>query len=251
MDECKELLNIARDSAHTALHTLAAMATVSPEYSFQEDVPREVKTGADRILEAEILRMLIPTGLPVLSEEAGELSGTSNSDLRWIVDPLDGTINYVHGVAPCAVSIALYQGDLPIFGVIGEFPSLKMAWGGPSVGAYFEGNPISVSSISEKNKAILCTGFPARFDFDGQNALHFMKRASSYGKVRMLGSAALSLLRVANGSADAYIEQDVMLWDVAAGLALVQGAGGRFSMAPGMYNHSCNIFADNGILQLD
>lgn len=251
MDELDSLLSIARVSTQNALHALASMASARPEYTFVDNLPHEVKTAADRVLEEEIFRTLIPTGLPILSEESGELQGTEITNYHWIVDPLDGTINYVRGLAPCAVSVALFKGYSPIFGVVGEFPSLKLAWGGKNMGVFFEGHPIRVSSIVEKNKAILCTGFPARFDFDGANSMLFMKMAGSFAKVRMFGSAALSLVRVANGSADAYAEQDVMLWDVAAGLALVEGAGGVISISPGIHHHSCNIFASNGILQFD
>jgi myo-inositol-1(or 4)-monophosphatase len=251
MNDLDNLLDIAKQSARNALNILAGMTGKTSEYKFLEDLPREVKTSADKMLEQEIFRTLIPTGLPILSEEAGNVSGTMNSSLHWIVDPLDGTINYVRGVAPCAVSIALFRGLDPVFGVVGEFPSLKLAWGGPNIGTFLEDHPVHVSSIMEKSKAILCTGFPARFDFDGPEALFFMKRASLFAKVRMLGSAALSLVRVANGSADAYTEQDVMLWDVAAGLALVEGAGGKVTITTGHHQHSYKVSASNGHLQFD
>ena len=251
MDEHDRLLSLAKKAVQAALQALADMSASVPVYRFADDLPREVKATADRVLDEEILRHLAPTGLPILSEESGELAGTTNAGLQWVVDPLDGTVNFVRGLAPCAVSIALYHDDSPIFGVIGEYPTLRLAWGGPSIGAYVEDRSVRVSKTNEKNKAILCTGFPARFDFDGEAAMHFMNRVSAYGKVRMLGAASLSLLQVAKGSADAYAEQDIMLWDVAAGLALVKGAGGCISISPGRYRHSLNIFASNGLLQPD
>ena len=251
MDDHDRLLSLAKEAIQEALQALAGMGASVPAYRFADDLPREVKATADRVLDEEILRRLAPTGLPILSEESGKLAGTTNAGLQWVVDPLDGTVNFVQGLAPCAVSIALYHEDSPIFGVIGEYPTLRLAWGGPSIGAYVEGRPVRVSTTNEKNKAILCTGFPARFDFDGEAAMHFMNRVSAYSKVRMLGAASLSLLQVAKGSADAYAEQDIMLWDVAAGLALVEGAGGRIRISPGRYRHSLNIFASNGLLQPD
>lgn len=251
MDDHEHLLSLAKEAVQSALRALVDMGASLPTYRFADDLPREVKATADRVLDEEILRRLAPTALPILSEESGELAGTTNAGLQWVVDPLDGTVNFVRGLAPCAVSIALYHEDSPIFGVIGEYPTLRLAWGGPSIGAYVEHRPVRVSKTNEKNKAILCTGFPARFDFDGDAATHFMNRVSAYGKVRMLGAASLSLLQVAKGSADAYAEQDIMLWDVAAGLALVEGAGGYISISPGRYRHSLNIFASNGLLQSD
>ena len=251
MDDHGSLLSLAKEAVLSALQTLVDMSASLPAYRFAVDLPREVKATADRVLDEEILRRLAPTGLSLLSEESGELVGTTKAGLRWIVDPLDGTVNFVRRLAPCAVSIALYHEDSPIFGVIGEYPTLRLAWGGPFIGAYVEHHPVRVSKTNEKNKAVLCTGFPARFDFDGRAATLFIKRVSAYGKVRMLGAASLSLLQVAKGSADAYAEQDIMLWDVAAGLALVGGAGGHISVSPGRYPHSLNIFASNGLLQLD
>jgi myo-inositol-1(or 4)-monophosphatase len=154
-------------------------------------------------------------------------------------------------LGPCAVSIALCRDSIPVFGVIGEYPSRKVAWGGRSLGAVVQGHPIRVSTVADKSKAVLCTGFPSRFDFSAASAAAFVGMISSYGKVRMQGAASLSLLQVAKGAADAYIEQDIMIWDVAAGLALVEGAGGQVSVSPGRHNNSLNVVANNGLLQFD
>jgi myo-inositol-1(or 4)-monophosphatase len=248
MAEYDHLLALAKDAAQKAVKALAEVDTGSSSYKFADDLPREMKSTADRVLEEIILDCLKPTGLPILSEEAGDLDGTVNIGLRWVVDPLDGTVNFMRGLAPCAVSIALYSGDLPVFGVIGDYPSGKLAWGGRSFGAFIEGCPIHVSTIPDKSKAILCTGFPSRFDFAGASASAFIGLVSSYSKVRMLGAASLSLLQVAKGAADAYAEQDIMIWDVAAGLALIEGAGGHISVSPGRYKNSHNIYASNGLL---
>ncbi len=248
MAEYDHLLAIAKDAAQKAVKALAEVDTGSSSYKFADDLPREMKATADRVLEEIILDCLKPTGLPILSEEAGDLDGTVNAGLRWVVDPLDGTVNFMRGLAPCAVSIALCSGNLPVFGVIGDYPSGRLAWGGQSFGAFIEDRPIHVSTIQDKSKAILCTGFPSRFDFAGASASAFIEWVSSYSKVRMLGAASLSLLQVAKGAADAYAEQDIMIWDVAAGLALIEGAGGHISVSPGRYKNSHNIYASNGLL---
>lgn len=247
-DEHDHLLTIAQDTARKAMHALTTVDIDSSAYKFADDLPREMKSTADYGLEEIILDCLKPTGLPILSEEAGELGRFDNDGLRWVVDPLDGTVNFIRKLASCAVSIALYRGDTPVFGVIGEYPSCRLAWGGRSFGAFIEGSPIHVSAVKEKSQAILCTGFPSRFDFHGESTMAFMELAAVYGKVRMLGAASLSLLQVARGAADAYAEQDIMIWDVAAGLALIEGAGGSVSVSPGCYQHSRNVFASNGLL---
>lgn len=251
MSDLDHLLTLAKDAVREAVAALAEVDTDSLSYKFADDLPREMKATVDQVLEEIVLRRLKPTGLPILSEEAGALTGTDHDNLRWVVDPLDGTVNFIRGLAPCAVSIALCREDVPVFGVIGEYPSSKLTWGGKSIGAFMEGCPLHVSTIVDKGKAILCTGFPSRYDFSAASAATFTALASSYGKVRMLGAASLALLQVAKGAADAYVEQDIMIWDVAAGLALVEGAGGSVSVSAGRFQYSRNIYASNGLMQFD
>jgi len=239
-------LELAKAVAGEALAYLVQVRPEATRFDFVETLPREMKASIDRVLEEIILKRLLPTGIPILSEEVGEVGESRDNGLLWVVDPLDGTVNFVRGLAPCAVSIALCRGDEPVLGVIGEFPTCKIAWGGPVFGAFLEQQPLQVSTLSDKAKAVLCTGFPSRFDFSEPGLAGFTRRVSPFGKVRKLGAASLSLLQVAKGAADAYAEQDIMLWDVAAGLALVKGAGGRTVMNPGRFTHSYEVFASNG-----
>jgi len=245
-----DLLALARETVRSALSVLEACSAGERAYRFAEDIPREVKAAADRTVEDDILRRLAGTNHPVLSEESGEVAGTADQGLRWIIHPIDGTVNFVRRLAPCAVSIALWRGNSPVFGVIGEHPSGRLAWGGPGLGTFVDGRPVRVSTTKSRNRAILCTGFPSSFDFGNERATaHFLKVAGEFAKVRMLGTAALSLMHVAGGSADAYSEQDIMFWDVAAGLALVEGAGGSFQASPGSRENSLEVFASNGLLK--
>lgn len=240
-----ELLEVARSSVQSALTALDRAASSRSAHRFDKDMPREIKAVADVILEDEILAKLRPTGIAVLSEEAGEIEGDVSQALRWVIDPLDGTVNFVRGLAPSAVSVALYDGERPVFGVIGEYPAGVISWGGPGLGAFSADAPLSVSGTEDPMRAVLCTGFPARFDFESDNGA-FMRRAGSFGKVRMLGAASLSLLHVARGSADVYAEDDIMLWDAGAGMAIVLGAGGLVRSTPGQHRNSYNIVASNG-----
>ena len=137
-----------------------------------------------------------------------------------------------------------------MFGVIGEYPSGRVAWGGAGLGAFIDSTPIRVSTTMSKSRGVLCTGFPSNFDFGSERATaRFLGIAGDFAKVRMLGTAALSLMHVAMGSADAYSEGDIMLWDVAAGLALVEGAGGSVRVSPGGRVNALDVFASNGLLQ--
>lgn len=210
-----------------------------------------MKAAADKILEEEILKRLLPTKLPIISEEKGVILGDNQSDLKFIVDPLDGTVNFVRGLGPAAVSIALFRNDTPIFGTLGLYPSGELAWGGIGQGAFLNEYPIQVSKVSDPKHAVLCTGIPSRFRLNDKKRSSFLfKTMKRYGKTRMLGSASISLLHVAKGSAELYSECDIMIWDVAAGLAIVEGAGGIFSILPGSRQDTKHIIASNGLISL-
>ena len=248
MADYDRLLVVARDAARKAMHALVTMDNSPTSYKYADDLPREMKSPVDYKLEKIIFEQLKPTGISILSEESGVQIGSSNIGLRWVVDPLDGTVNFIRGLAPCAVSIALWLDDAPVFGVISEYPTCRLAWGGLSFGAFIEASPIHVSAIQEKSQAVLCTGFPSRFDFSSETMTAFLEMASSYAKVRMLGAASLSLLKVACGAADTYFEDQIMLWDVAAGLAIIQGAGGNFRIDIVSATRPCRVMAANNIL---
>lgn len=250
MKEVHQLLQLVKAIVSDACQKLCNVySKQSREYTYSETVPREVKAIVDRLLEHEILERLKCTGIPILSEETGEISGQLDSDLKFLVDPLDGTMNFVRGLGPAAISIALYKDNAPVFGVLGVYPNGDMAWGGRNIGAFLNGKPIKVSAIIERKKAVLCTGFPSRFQFDNpQFATEFFQSASHYAKIRMLGAASISLLRVAQGAAEVYTEQNIMPWDVGAGLALVEGAGGVVSMEENVIDNALNIMASNGVL---
>ncbi len=195
---------------------------------------REIKIAADTILESLLLNRLLPSGLSVLSEETGLISQGNGGPLRWIVDPLDGSVNYLKGIGPSAISVALWAGATPLFGVVFRLDEQSLAWGGRGVGAWVDGNAIRISSRSGLDQAILCTGIPARFRaHDASLAADYFLKISRFAKVRMVGSAACSLLMVARGAVDAYFEDQIMIWDIAAGLAIVQGAGGNFWIQAG------------------
>lgn len=191
---------------------------------------RDIKLQADRDAEAAILKILGSSAHGVLAEESGE-HGELDTDLPvWIVDPLDGTMNFSRGIPLCCVSIALSQRDNPLLGVVYDFSADDLFTGIVGEGAWHNGEAMSVSGITESPKAILSTGFPVNFAPDDAGMLAFAERIRRFKKVRMFGTAALSLAYVACGRVDAYSEEDIMFWDIAAGLALVLAAGGHVQM---------------------
>ena len=178
---------------------------------------------------------------PVLSEESG---GERHSGPTWIVDPLDGTVNYFRGIPNCCVSIALWDRE-PILGVVYDFNRHELFAGIADEGITLNGQPITVSPIDQKNKAICFTGFPVATSFEDGALTEFVGLVRGYKKVRLLGSAALSLAYVACGRGDVYRERDIRLWDVAAGLALVKAAGGSYQCRG---NDPLDVLAHNGLV---
>jgi myo-inositol-1(or 4)-monophosphatase len=248
MSKYADLLTVARRAVEDSMELLEGMSGHTNEFSYCDEFPREMKATADRVLESSILDALRPTNIGILSEESGEEGSLNGSDLRWIVDPLDGTVNFMRVIAPCAVSIGLWKGEKPIFGVVGEYPSGTIWWGGKEFGAFGNDNSLRVSEVKEIGKAVLCTGFPSRFDFSTKSMAKTLQTLSYFGKVRMLGAASLSIVQVAKGSVEVYLERDIMIWDVAAGLAILEGAGGGYKLSSGKFKYSVDIFASNGLI---
>lgn len=212
---------------------------------------RELKLEADTILEKSLLRELKKTGLAILSEETGFIPGTRLRNLMWIVDPLDGSYNFSRNLGPSMISVALWQKNEPLFGVLFNLTTKQMIFGGPRIGTHIGDTPVTVSDRTERGQATLTTGFPSRFPVENAKAVsEFASILTSFGKVRMIGSAASSLALVATGAADVYAEHNIMFWDVAAGLAIVNGAGGTFQidgvdLTEGIYGEPCTVVASN------
>ena len=179
------------------------------------------------------------------------VAGNQQSEWQWIVDPIDGTVNYFYGVPHYCISIALRHGDQFQLGVIYD-PSRDELWetvnGGRSL---LNGREIRVSDRAELADAVVSIGFSkskATINAGLQLLPRYVERVR---KCRLMGSAALDLAYVAAGRLDAYIEQSVSLWDVAAGKMLVENAGGRFEMTPRSDNPGkISVRAWNGKIQL-
>ena len=213
------------------------------------DKEKDIKLAADMDIEKLIVPALSDLKVaPILSEEGGGSVGSDHIGRRWIVDPLDGSMNFSRGIPIFSVSIGLWNVDVPELGVIHDVVANDTFVGIPGRGAFLNGEPIHVSGIKDAGRAVLATGFPSGRDYGQESLTEFVDCVRTFKKVRLIGSAALSLAWVAAGRMDAYCEEDISLWDVAAGLALVAAAGGRFQMAhtKGVQNQ---VFADNGWLE--
>lgn len=192
---------------------------------------RDVKLQADRDAEAIVLETLSASGLPVLAEESG-VAGNVTSGPYWVVDPLDGTVNYSRGLPISGVSIALAQGHESLAGAVYDFHRDELFAARRGANATCNGQAIRVAAPRPRSQSILCTGFPTKLDHGDASLRAAVELVQSFKKVRMLGSAALMLAYVAAGRADAYLENKVRFWDVAAGVLLIQCAGGYVDMRP-------------------
>ena len=186
------------------------------------EIGRDIKLEIDQNTEKLIRDDLQSTGIEVLGEEFG---GGKPASLQWVIDPLDGTANYFRGLDQCCVSIALLDRSEALIGIIYNFNTNEIYSAVKGHGAFLNDLPIKVSDITEKNKASLTTGFPASESLE--SSMEFLEGLKEWKKIRMFGSAALSCAYVASGKCDFYAEKGVYLWDFAAGICLVEEAGGK------------------------
>ncbi len=243
MIKVQEYLPIAVKAAQlSGTYLLKSMAN---SQTVESDIAHDLKLKVDRMAERRIVQYLKKyTSFSILSEEIGFLKGEKN-EFCWVVDPLDGTINYFHQVPLSCVSIALCYQQKPVLGVIYDFTRKEMFTGIVNKGAYLNGRRIRVSNIKEHRQAVVSTGFPSRMNLKTESFKKFIYYVRTYKKVRLLGTAALSMAYVACGRLDAYFEKDIMLWDVAAGAVLVQAAGGKVDLRLNKDSFKCQIMADN------
>ena len=244
--DINQLLQIAIDAAKEAGYHLASYHNTVVD----KEEGHDIKLRADKEAERIILDRLIPTGITILSEECGLLPAGDNS-YYWIVDPLDGSLNYLHGLPICCVSIALWRGEIdPVLGVIYDFNHDRLYQGIVGNKAYCNGVELHVSNTQEKTRAIITTGFPVYMKQDEAGLASFIHTIQDYKKVRLLGSAALSCAFVAQGAVEAYHERSIAWWDVAAGIAVTLAAGGHVDIEVlDKEKHYLDVFLSNNLIR--
>lgn len=224
---------IAEAAARAAGQILRDEGEHLREVTFSDQ--RDVKLAADSAAE-ELIRTMLgkATSIPVYGEElGGDRSLIDRGEVVWVVDPLDGTFNYLRGNPLCAVSIGLMRGEEPLLGVIFDFNQGRLFKGSEAEPLSINGQLHTAKWADSLGNAGLCTGFPIGMNRDATSMANFVQLIAPYKKVRMVGTAALALAMVACGQVDAYYESNIRLWDVAAGLALVKAAGGTLRITPG------------------
>jgi len=215
-----------------------------------EKAPGDLLTEAD-LSSQRLIQRQIAEAFPdhtLLAEEEQVAPDPSRPD-RWIVDPLDGTINFAHGFPFWCVSIALERRGMLVVGVVHEPLTGRTHTAARGRGAFRDGRPIRVSATDRLERSLIAAAFPTRFEADAERQLALMGRFSTRThSVRRTGSTALNLAWLAGGAFDVAFGTSVNAWDVAAGVLILQEAGGRVTrLDGGAYDlYGSEILATNG-----
>ncbi len=223
---CNKTCDLAREVGKFILEQKSEISTKKvEEKSFNSFVTYVDKTAEEKIVSR--LEEIIP-GSGILGEE--EMANKKGNQYTWIIDPLDGTTNFIHGVPPFSISIALRKNEETILGVVYEINLDECFYSWKGAPAYLNGNIIKVSDAKIVKDSLISTGFPY-YDYKKispflETLEYFMR--NSHG-IRRHGSAAVDLAYVACGRFDAFYEYSLHAWDVAAGAFLIKQAGGNVS----------------------
>jgi myo-inositol-1(or 4)-monophosphatase len=185
-----------------------------------------VDKGSEKML-VERLETILPEAGFITEEGTSTKTGVR---YNWVIDPLDGTTNFLHGIHPYAISVALAEGGEPVAGVVCDVGGNEIFKAWKNGGAWMNDQPVKVSSATSLADSLVATGFPyndfSRLDKYMKCLAHFCR--VTHG-IRRLGSASIDLAYVACGRFEAFYEYDLKIWDVSAGIVLVREAGGRIS----------------------
>ncbi len=224
MESLIDLLALAKECAYQAGSILKDGTGLR---KINQMMSHDVKLQADVESEHYIRDALSNTNMPIIGEEQGGDSNLIHGDeLYWVVDPLDGTYNYLRNCPECCVSIGLMKGLEPQLGVIYNFNTDDIYTGVLGQQLHVNDEEVKPQWAASQKEAVYCTGFPAGRDYSEEALLKTISQYKKYKKIRMIGSAALAIAYVSAGQYDVYREESIRLWDVAAGLALINAAGG-------------------------
>ena len=235
----------ARDAGKVVVQFMDRIDRLPVITKEKNDFVTEVDQKAEQVI-VNTLRQAFPDHA-ILAEESGR-SGNSDSEYQWIIDPLDGTTNYLHGFPQFSISIALKQRDKLVLGVVYDPLRQELFTASLGDGAYLNNRRIRVSKQMGLNGALLGTGFPYKdFRYLDNYMDMFKSLVTETSGLRRAGSAALDLAYVACGRLDGFWEMNLQSWDIAAGALLVREAGGIITdfSANDDYLKSGNVIAAN------
>lgn len=243
-DICQQVITIAKESGAFIKAESQLFNSSKIEYKGKNDMVSYVdKTAEEMIISS--LKSLIPDAGFIAEENKEHLQAET---FNWIVDPLDGTTNFIHGIPAFAVSIALKQNDELVVGVVYEIGKDECFYAWKNSKAYLNGVEISVSSNKTVADSLLATGFPY-YDFTNKDAYLqlFGDLIQNCHGLRRIGAASVDLVYTACGRFDGYFEYNLKPWDIAAGMLIVKQAGGKIYDFNGGNNtlENCDIVATN------
>ena len=243
---------VARRAGSLLLRHLAAPKRI--DLKAHHDIKLELDRRTQRLIE-RLLRREFPN-VSVLGEEGNV--GDPAAAWRWVVDPIDGTVNFTRGIPHACVSIALqrrlpgssgWDGYESVVGVVWD-PFLEEMWTARlGARAHLNGRVIAVSDTRQLRDAVVTLGFAKSAASVRRNLPVFSRLCSRVMKVRIMGSAALALAWTAAGRLDAYREEGICLWDIAAGGLILECAGGEFHREPLSQRFTYRLWATNGLLR--
>ena len=243
-------IQVARDAGNILVDRLGRALQVSNKGTI--DLVTEADLASEKLI-IERIRSHYPRHA-ILAEESGASEGDPanplGSEWRWIIDPLDGTTNYAHGYPCFCVSIGVERAGKLELGVVYDPMRNEMFAVERGQGATLNERPIRVSQVEELGRAMLCTGFPYNVRERPDFARDFTNFTMEAQAVRRDGSAALDLAYIACGRFDGFWEDGLNPWDVAAGVLLIEEAGGKitnFEGAP-LDIYSPKVLASNGLV---
>jgi len=240
----REILDAVRSAGAIVRENHGKLSTGQIENKGTHDFVTEIDKKVERFLVSALGEILPGSGF--LTEE--KTAEQSRADYMWIIDPIDGTTNFIHGLYPVAVSVALQHKGKTVLGIVYE-PGMDELFYADETGAYLNGNSIRVSAEKKLDNALIATGFPYKnYDkLEGymQSFRYLMFHTAG---IRRLGSAAADLVYVACGRMDGFYEYGLSPWDVAAGGFIVRQAGGKVTgfTEQGDWLYGGEILATNG-----
>lgn len=257
-------MNMNNEYLKSAVHLAKEAGRLILENMNQSNTIKQKRNHADLVTEVDqlsedFLRMQIKTMYPdhwILSEEATGQEDpfeiiTQKSGTGWIIDPIDGTTNFIHRIPHFAVSIGMITDGEPILGVVYNPVTNDLYYAVKGEGAFNNGNPIQVSKERGIEEAVLATGFPSKEWKENSSVIRQMHALTGKCRsIRILGTASLDLCFVAKGQLTGFWHDDLNPWDTAAGLLILREAGGKVTTRCGQPYQLENrtLVASNGMI---
>ncbi|MBM4160759.1 MAG: inositol monophosphatase [Ignavibacteria bacterium] len=219
-------IEVALEAGEFLKKSVGKIQHIEQKYGQERNLVTEIDRESEQIIIRRIKKRYPDHDF--LAEESG--SHEKKSDYRWVIDPLDGTLNFMHGMPIFCVSIGLEVKGEPVLGVVYDPNLNELFTAEQGKGAFLNKKPIRVSSTSTLIESMLVTGFPYTIRENPDNAVqHFVNFLMEAQAVRRLGSAALDICYVAAGRFDGFWEVSLSPWDVTAGFVIVREAGGTYT----------------------